>query len=67
MNDFVIFLSGLLIGWYAPRAYGFCINVYYKLKHGICFRYLPTGNLENRDGTISDFCRRCGHPEGYHR
>lgn len=32
-----------------------------------CWRYLPTGRHELRDGTLSDYCRRCGKPSGYHR
>lgn len=48
--------------WAEPRV----IRAYRKWKAGICFRYQPTGIIENRDGTISDFCRKCGHPYGYH-
>lgn len=58
----VAFLAGL----YAPRARCFASKVYWHTKLGICWRYLPTGYRETRNGTNSDFCRRCGHPAGYH-
>lgn len=55
-------VSTRLYLWLEPR----CISAYRKWRAGICLRYLPTGVRENRDGTISDFCQRCGHPAGYH-
>jgi hypothetical protein len=71
LDGLLWFSAGLIIGglagWYAPRAYGLARTVYYNLKVGVCFHYRPTGRYETRKGTMSDFCRKCGHPAGYHR
>ena len=48
------------------RLQGAIRSAYYRHKHGICNNYMPTGRRENRKGTISDFCVRCGHPAGAH-
>ncbi len=32
----------------------------------VCPGYVRTGILENRGGTVSDFCQECGEPRGYH-
>lgn len=70
MVGVAIFAAGLLVGYIAGRCYwrvrSFCGHVYWHRKLGICWRYVPTGYRENRGGTISDFCQRCGHPAGYH-
>jgi hypothetical protein len=31
-----------------------------------CEGFVGTGRRENRQGTISEFCTRCGDPHGYH-
>lgn len=61
-----VFLAGLLCGLATPRARYFVRKVYIHRKYGICWNYQPTGYRENRNGTYSDFCKRCGHPAGYH-
>lgn len=66
MSHLVYFLIGWLFGFYTRRAYGIARAVFFKLKIGVCFRYKPTGFRVNRNGTVSDFCQRCGHPQGYH-
>ena len=43
-------VAGKMMGW----SYGFCIP------------FDGTGYVENRDGTISEFCVKCGKPRGYH-
>ena len=59
-------VAAYIAGLKTHRTYGLARHVYYHLKHGICFRYKPTGYIETRDGTVSDFCQKCGHPHGYH-
>lgn len=60
-------VTGFVWGFYARRIYGFGQKVYWHTKIGTCWRYQPTGYRETRNGTNSDFCRRCGQPAGYHR
>lgn len=62
----VAFTAGVIAGRVYPRLWGFARKVYWHRKRGICWRYKSTGCLENRDGTVSYFCSRCGHPFGYH-
>lgn len=43
----------------------------YGESHGLRYKmtlceYEATGRIENRGGTVSDFCRKCGEPCGYH-
>lgn len=66
MTEIVLIAVGFLAGFYAKRIYQVCRSIRSHFKYGVCFRYRPTGKREWREGTISDFCRRCGHPAGYH-
>lgn len=67
----IVVIAAYLMGLKTLRLYGYVRYLYYHLKLGICFRYLPTGKRETRGGTRggtrSDFCQRCGHPAGYHK
>lgn len=70
MNLFLVFVIGaisFILGRYSFRIQGFVGKVYYYHKHKICWHYRGTGKLENRNGTVSEFCVRCGHPYGYHQ
>lgn len=66
METVAIAVIAYILGFYSRRIYAIGMSAYRKLKYGTCFRYLPTGRLEDRNGTMSDFCRRCGQPAGYH-
>jgi len=66
MTTTLLILGAYALGLWTPRIYGHLRSVYWHLRLGICFQYLPTGIRENRNGTVSDFCQRCGHPYGYH-
>jgi hypothetical protein len=67
MTYLIGFVVGLLVAIYVPQFYRLGRSAWSKWRMGICFHYQPTGYRETRDGTNSDFCRRCGHPAGYHR
>ena len=60
------FCVGCILGRVSFRVQGFARNVYYHTTLGICWRYRPSGYRQLRDGTVSDFCLRCGHSAGYH-
>lgn len=32
----------------------------------LCRPFVGTGVIETRDGTMSEFCSKCGRPHGYH-
>jgi len=70
LNDLLYILLSLLIGFwvgrYWPRHWRFINNGWLKYKMGICFKYEGKGSRETIDGTNSEFCRKCGHPAGYH-
>lgn len=38
-----------------------------QLPPRVCYCYQPSGFVENRHGTVSDFCLLCGQPADYHR
>lgn len=63
----IALLGAWTLGFYTRRIYGLCSKIYWHRKLKICWRYKATGRRENRDGTVSDFCQRCGHPYGYHQ
>lgn len=58
--------AAYLLGLYTPYICGLWRSVYWHWKGGICFRY-QWGPREVRNGTSSNFCRRCGQPAGSHR
>jgi len=62
----VIWLVGFATGLHVRRILKVIAHSYGLWKHGVCFRYKPSGVRENRNGTVSDFCLRCGNPGGYH-
>ena len=66
MIEIVLFIVGLIIGRYGPH-WLWLVRVSAKMIDlGICFRYRGRGYMETIDGTMSEFCDRCGHCYGYH-
>lgn len=57
---------GMGLGRCSFRIEGFIRKVYHRYRLRICWRFHGTGVIENREGTISEFCITCGHPYGYH-
>jgi hypothetical protein len=57
--------AGVFVGWNA-RHWWWQITVAYRaMTGGPCLRY-RFGPREERNGTSSNFCLRCGHPAGSH-
>jgi len=63
----VLLLAGWTLGYYTEMLIGLMTSNYRKWRMGICFHYEGKGYREIIDGTSSEFCRKCGHPHGYHR
>ena len=66
VRDLFLIIAGFMIGFNWMALVRSIKSTFRKLRMGICFRYLE-GPRENRNGTISNFCLRCGHPYGYHK
>lgn len=63
---FASFFLGLAVATYGPRVARKFRLFLAHLRYGVCFQYRGKGYRETIDGTNSEFCRRCGHPAGYH-
>ena len=59
-----LFVAGLVIGHWCLRWIRILRGFIRRRQIGICESYSPHGYRETRNGTNSDFCRRCGHPAG---
>ena len=61
----ICFLCGFIVGLHIRRVSYLIKKTTSKLRRGICLRY-QYGPRVWRDGTLSNFCLRCGHPYGAH-
>ncbi len=66
LYDLLFLLIGFWVGRYWLSHWYFIKSALLKYKIGICFKYEGKGYNETIDGTYSEFCRKCGHPAGYH-